>query len=75
MSFDDFIFVRLSFLRGVGKAIDIGGSISRDGVLLSDTPDEADARAFAGDIRVVKRAFDAAFAAVVGDGEKSASLR
>lgn len=67
MSFDDYIFVRPGFLRGVGKAIDLGGVLSRESVLISSTPEEADARALASDFRVVKRDLNAAFKTIAAD--------
>lgn len=72
MSFDDYIFVRPSFLRGIAKAIDISGSLSRSGVAMSRTPQEADARALASDFRVVQRDIAAAFATIARDAEKPA---
>lgn len=73
MSFDDYIFVRPGFLRGVGKAIDIGGVISREGFVLSATGQEADARGLASDFRVASREVSEAFDAVAGDAEESAA--
>ncbi len=72
MSFDDYIFVRPGFLRGMGKAIDIGGTLSREGVLTSATPGEADARALYGDFRAVGRAIGDAFTSLSGNAEKAA---
>lgn len=69
MSFDDYIFVQPGFVRGVGKAIDIGGVLSRESVLISSTPEEADARALASDFRAVKRTIAAAFASIAADVE------
>lgn len=46
---EDYIFVRQSFVRGVARAVDIGGVLSRSAYALSDTPEEADARALESD--------------------------
>ncbi len=73
MSFDDYIFVQPNFLRGVGKALDIGGVLSRESVLISATPAEADTRALNSDASVVHRAIGEAFTAITGDAEKSAA--
>ncbi|MHB1095573.1 MAG: hypothetical protein ACYC3F_05310 [Gemmatimonadaceae bacterium] len=53
MSFEYYYFTKPSFLRGVGRAIDISGVISREAVILSPTTHEADRRAVESDWRVV----------------------
>lgn len=62
MSFDDYFFVQPSFLRGVARAVDIGGTLSREAVVLSRTPAEADKRALASDWRLSNRDLNQAFA-------------
>lgn len=53
MSFEYYYFTKPSFLRGVGRAIDISGVISREAVTLSPTTEEADRRAIQSDWQVV----------------------
>lgn len=55
MSFDDYIFIRPSFMSGVARALDIGGGLSMQAVLTSRTPADADARALASDWRITNR--------------------
>lgn len=55
MSFDDYIFVKPTFLRGVARAVDIGGLLTKDAFVMSATPAEADRRALESDWRVVNR--------------------
>lgn len=60
MSFDDYFFTRPSFIGGVGRAIDLGGVLGREAVLVSTTHKEADEVAIASDFRVVARDLKAA---------------
>lgn len=55
MNFDDYIFARPTFLRGVARALDIGGKLSQDAFDLSPSSAQADRRALASDWRVVGR--------------------
>lgn len=72
MSFDDYIFVRPSFLRGVARAIDVGGALSRDSFVISGSPAEADRRALESDWRVVNRDVNKAFASGVDAAKQEA---
>ena len=69
MSFDDYIFVKPTFLRGVARAVDIGGYLSTDAFVMSDTPAEADRRALQSDWRLVNRELNKAMASGA-DGAK-----
>lgn len=73
MSFDDYIFVRPSFLRGAARAIDIAGVLAKDSVIISATPAEADARAIASDWRVVGRDLNESLSVVAESAEESAA--
>jgi hypothetical protein len=55
VSFDSYFFARPSFLRGMARAIDITGVLSREAVVIVDTPEEADANALASDVAVIGR--------------------
>lgn len=70
MSFDDYFFTQPSFLGGVGRAIDLGGVLSRDAVKLDRTPRDADARALASDFRVVGDDVRGAMNALAPDAKK-----
>ncbi len=43
----DYFFVMPGFRRGAGRALDLGSGLQRGSYLMSETPDEADARALA----------------------------
>lgn len=60
--FDDYIFVQPSFLRGVARAVDIGGSLGRAAFVTSPSPRAADARAIASDWRITNRDLNEAMA-------------
>lgn len=70
--FDDYIFVKPSFLRGVARAVDIGGSLSKDAFVLSASPVEADRRAIASDWRAVNRDVNEAMASAIDGAEQEA---
>lgn len=65
--YEDYIFAKPSFLRGVGRVVDLGGSLTRDAFILSNSPAEADQRALASDTRVVARDMNESLAAVEAD--------
>ena len=69
MSFDDYIFVKPTFLRGVARAVDIGGYLTNDAFVMSATPAEADRRAIQSDWRAVNRDLNKAMASEA-DGAK-----
>lgn len=70
MSFDDYFFTQPSFLGGVGRAIDLGGVLSREAVKLDKSPREADAKALASDFRIVGNDLRAAMNAIAPDAKK-----
>lgn len=49
MSFDDYMFAKPSFLNGVARILDIGGTFDDSSYWISNSPEEADARALARD--------------------------
>lgn len=53
MSFDQYFFTKPGFWRGFARAIDITGTLSREAVVMSPAPREADARALRSDWVVV----------------------
>jgi hypothetical protein len=65
--YDDYIFAKPTFLRGVGRVVDLGGSLTRAAFIISDSPAEADRRALASDVRIIARDMNAALAAVEAD--------
>jgi len=73
MSFDDYMFVRPGFLRGVARAIDIGGALGRESFVVSPTPREADRRALASDFRIVNRDLNRALSAIEATASKDAA--
>ncbi len=70
MSFDDYFFTRPSFIGGVARVIDLGGTLGQEAVLQSRTPREADEKALASDFRAVARDLKAAMEAVAPDVAK-----
>lgn len=68
--YEDYIFAKPSFLRGVGRVVDLGGSLTRDAFIFSASPAEADRRALVSDTRVVARDMNEALAAVEADVSK-----
>ncbi len=72
MSFDDYIFVKPTFLRGVARAVDIGGILSNDAFVLSETPAEADRRALNSDWRAVNRDLNKAMASNAAGAKQEA---
>ena len=69
MSFDDYIFVKPTFLRGLARAVDIGGALTKEAFVMSESPAEADERAVQSDWRAVNRDLNRAMASGV-DGAK-----
>lgn len=53
MTRSDFLFVRPSLRRGVARLVDLGGTLDDSAYNVSDTPDEADAKALASDWQAV----------------------
>ena len=51
--FDDYFFVAPSALSGAARVLDLGGVTDSGSYVISDTPDEADARALASDWALV----------------------
>lgn len=70
MSFDDYFFTKPSFIGGAARVIDLGGVLSREAVLLSQTPKEADERALASDFRAVSRDIRAAMNGIAPGAER-----
>lgn len=67
--YDDYIFTKPSFLRGVARVVDLGGTLARESVIISSSTWEADQRALASDLRVVARDMNEALESVP-NGEK-----
>ena len=67
--FNDYIFTEPSFLRGVAKVLDPGGVLTRDSIIISSSPAEADRNALASDLRVVSRDMNKALAGLEADGQ------
>ena len=63
------LFARPSFLRGMARVVDLGGSVNRGAYNSMLTPGEADARALRGDWQMVARDIASAF------GEVTARVR
>lgn len=70
MSFDDYFFTRPSFISGVARVIDLGGSLGRTAVLVRRTPKEADEEALESDFRVVAKDIKAAVDSIAPDFAK-----
>ena len=64
MSFDEYIFVTPSFLRGAASSIDIGASLGQEAFVLFSSATEADRQALQSDWRSVGRELNAAFHAL-----------
>lgn len=75
MSFDDYFFVRPSFLRGTARVIDFGGSLQKGSYLISDTAVEADTRAVLSDFGIVDRDMARAARAATSHGKEEAKSR
>jgi len=70
--FDDYIFEKPSFLRGMARAVDIGGLLSKEAFVLSDSTTEADRRALQSDWRVINRDLNKAMASAPNGAEQEA---
>jgi hypothetical protein len=70
--FDDYMFTKPSFLRGVARAVDIGGSLSRDAFVLSQNGTQADRRALDSDWRAVNRDVNEAMQSAANGAEQEA---
>ena len=55
MSFDDYIFLKPSFVGGMARVLDVSGAFGRAAFQIVKTPSEADARALASDFRATGR--------------------
>lgn len=75
MSFDDYFFVRPSFLRGAARTLDLAASLQQGSYLISDTPVEADTRAILSDFGMVDRDLAIAARTVVAHEQEEAKSR
>lgn len=71
----DYLFARPSFLRGMARAIDLGGLLNRGAYNVSPTAADADAKALLSDWQTVARDFGSAFNATFCNLDEAADVR
>lgn len=67
----DFLFASSSFVRGLGRVLDVGSSMSKSSYSTSRSGREADAKAMINDWKVVGNDIREGMGAVQGDVEEA----